>query len=196
MNQIQILNEIAKYNISDESYNEFTNIDDYINHLIELKALFVQDLDYYIANELGNNQKAVVAYMRIKKIDIEKIKSTILAKNKREIRHKNFQKSHIEIIDTLISDISNRLSIILNEGGIYTSESEINKNVYDNLLSDYDDLLTITDLCQIFRVSRITINNWKNEGRITPIHGGKPRYAKEPIKKLILNRHPELLNMD
>ncbi len=65
---------------------------------------------------------------------------------------------------------------------------------YMELLVEYGDLLTIADLCKIFEISRVTVNNWEREGKIKRTDtNGRPRYLKSEIKRILIQNHPEIL---
>jgi len=64
------------------------------------------------------------------------------------------------------------------------TENVIEKEKWENTLTDYPDILTVSHLMNIFKVTRQTIYRWEDEGRIKRIDKGtRPRFLKSDIKK-------------
>ncbi len=91
----------------------------------------------------------------------------------------------------LINNFSHR---IVPEKKNKECERDESHDEYMELLVEYGDLLTIADLCEIFEISRVTVNNWEREGKIkrTDVNG-RPRYLKSEIKRILIQNHPEIL---
>lgn len=91
----------------------------------------------------------------------------------------------------LIDNFSHRV-VLGRQKEVYGERNE--NDEYSELLSNYGDLLTITDLCKIFSKSRMTINTWEREGKIKRTEfNGHPRYLKNEIKRILVQNHPEIM---
>ena len=56
-----------------------------------------------------------------------------------------------------------------------------------------EQLYTVEEVCNIFKISRKTLYNWKDRGILAPIKIGKSiRYSKEDINKLILKSRQDI----
>ena len=96
-----------------------------------------------------------------------------------------------ERLVALIDNFSRRI-VPGRQKEVYEERNE--NDEYSGLLSNYGDLLTITDLCKIFSKSRVTINTWEQEGKIKRTDSnGQPRYLKSEIKRILVQNHPEIL---
>ncbi len=107
-----------------------------------------------------------------------------------------FQQSATALAGTLINELSKlyAYSVTATQAKVERlSEGDMFKETWDNTLKEYGDILTVTDLCAIFRKSRQTINRWRKEGRITPIDNSvRPQYRKDEVKKNYLKLHQAL----
>lgn len=76
-------------------------------------------------------------------------------------------------------------------------KDEIDRVAYEELLSEYGDVLSTKDLIEIFKVTRQTIHNWEKEGKIcrTNSQSGKPAYLKLDIKAFLIQNNPELVRV-
>lgn len=55
-----------------------------------------------------------------------------------------------------------------------------------------EELLSVKEMCELFKVSRVTIYNWTKSGYLSPIKlGATVRYRKSDIKKLISRKESE-----
>ena len=105
-----------------------------------------------------------------------------------QIQFTYVEKTRVKLLG-LINNFSRR--IVLEK---QTKEHEERYDEYIGLLAEYGDLLTIGDLCKIFDVTRVTINNWEHEGKIKRTDAnGSPRYLKSEIKRILVQNHPEIL---
>ena len=105
-----------------------------------------------------------------------------------QIQFTYVEKTRVKLLG-LINNFSRR--IVLEK---QTEEHEERYDEYIGLLAEYGDLLTIGDLCKIFDVTRVTINNWEHDGKIKRTDAnGSPRYLKSEIKRILVQNHPEIL---
>lgn len=68
------------------------------------------------------------------------------------------------------------------------SQEQIDKEIWDNTLSEYGDILNTFDLAKIFNKDEATIRRWARQGIVTPIDKQKRpmQFIKDEIKKYYL----------
>lgn len=207
MERTQIINELRRFEVTDEKYNNIpSTIGEkyYINILNHQYNIFFDDLRLFIAN---SNKENISLYIIQTLEDLEEGKKQLAQKLSSYLHEKeNEDTLYIRTMNSIQNDyidkMENRLSNILNttydKPSYHNIESKSQQiglvDTYKTLLSDYDDLLTIKDLVKIFKITRQTIHNWETDGkiqRITPT--GHPRFLKSSIIRILIENFPELI---
>lgn len=207
MERTQIINELRRFEISDNRYNDIPAERGeryYIETLDRQNNTFFDDLRFFIAN---NSKETVSLYIAQTLTDLEEAKLqlhkmlTLFLKENESINI-----TYIRSMNTIQQEYLNKMIKRLTETLIFLSGQQIRSNftqepeqpniteTYKELLVDYKDLLTINDLVNIFKVTRQTVHRWDSEGRIQRINKtGHPRYLKSAIKRLLIEHFPELI---
>lgn len=207
MERTQIINELRRFEISDNRYNDIPAERGeryYIETLDRQNNTFFDDLRFFIAN---NSKETVSLYIAQTLTDLEEAKLqlhkmlTLFLKENESI-----DITYIRSMNTIQQEYLNKMIKRLTETLIFLSGQQIRSNftqepeqpniteTYKELLVDYKDLLTINDLVNIFKVTRQTVHRWDSEGRIQRINKtGHPRYLKSAIKRLLIEHFPELI---
>lgn len=177
--------------------NLITNKNSQLNNFINSKILLFNEIrdDYFLKNYLDYNS-LINGYQQ----DIERGNNNPNLKNEY-----NTVKFYAEMSSIQLSFIEKAINEVEKIYNIYNSEKEpvktkVPTSVRDWSISEYvdnyfavysdKDTLTNYDLERIFGRTRMTINNWKNEGRLTQIseEGKRPiLYSKEDVKNSIKN---------
>lgn len=207
MERTQIINELRRFEISDNLYNDIPAERGeryYIDTLDRQNNIFFDDLRFFIAN---NSKETVSLYIAQTLADLEEAKLqlhkmlTLFLKENESI-----DITYIRSMNTIQQEYLNKMIKRLSETLNFLSGQQIRSNftqepeqpniteIYKELLVDYKDLLTINDLVNIFKVTRQTVHRWDSEGRIQRINKtGHPRYLKSAIKRLLIEHFPELI---
>lgn len=103
---------------------------------------------------------------------------------------------YIEMINTQKFYINKSITEIQTIQNCYSPKSQnpiitdygIDKEMWDNTLKDYPDVINTFDLAKIFNKDSRTINRWVKEGAIIPIDKNKrpQQFKKDDIKKYYL----------
>lgn len=207
MERTQILNELRRFEVIDNSYNNISierGERFYMNSLDEQHNIFFDDLRLFIAN---NDKDTVSLYINQTLADLDEGKQQLNRKfslflKENETPNITYIRSMNAIQQEYLNKMTKRLSETLN----ILSGQHIRQNstqepqqpniteTYKELLVDYGDLLTINDLVNIFKVTRQTVHRWDSVGRIQRTNkSGHPRYFKSAIKRLLIEHFPELI---
>lgn len=207
MERTQIINELRRFEVTGEQYNNIPPTRGekyYIDILDQQHNEFFDDLRFFIAN---NSKETVSLYITqtledlvTGKKQLDKQLSSYLQEREGNdtiyIRSMNaIQKDYINKMECRLS---NTLNILLGRQTYHNSEVKPQQvsltDTYKDLLANYDDLLTIKDLVTIFKTTRQTIHNWEMDGKIQRTNpNGHPRFLKSSIKRIIIENFPELI---
>ncbi|GEM_PF-3704278 len=209
MDKTAILKEIRQVEITDKAYNGVSLEEGerfYDTKLQRLYDDFFDDLNYYIANIAPVNKDTVIQYINITIQDLEETKQRAenitynivenSTSNDFQLFVKNMSALQLKYIQAMIEKLNSRYKILYsNPLSVLSVEnrSERVEDEYSNLLSEYGDLLSISDLCIIFKTTRQTINRWENEGAFKRTDDrNKPLFLKAEIKRFLAKNHPKL----
>lgn len=207
MERTQIINELRRFEISDNLYNDIPAERGeryYIETLDRQNNTFFDDLRFFIAN---NSKETVSLYIAQTLADLEEAKLqlhkmlTLFLKENESIDITYIRSMNTiqqEYLNKMIKRLSETLNILLGQQIRPNSTQELQQpnitETYKELLADYSDLLTINDLVNIFKVTRQTVHRWDSEGRIQRTNKtGHPRYLKSAIIRLLIEHFPELI---
>lgn len=207
MERTQIINELRRFEISDNLYNDIPAERGeryYIDTLDRQNNTFFDDLRFFIAN---NSKETVSLYIAQTLADLEEAKLqlhkmlTLFLKENESIDVTYIRSMNTiqqEYLNKMIKRLSETLNILSGQQIRPNSTQELQQpnitETYKELLADYSDLLTINDLVNIFKVTRQTVHRWDLEGRIQRTNkSGHPRYLKSAIKRLLIEHFPELI---
>ena len=174
-----------------------TNQNNQLNNFINSKILLFNDIrdDYFLKNYLDYNS-LINGYEQ----DIKAGNNNLNLKNEY-----NTVEFYAEMSSIQLSFIEKAIDELEKIYKIYNPENEPIKiktptsikdwsipEYVENYFAVYSDKDTLTnyDLERIFGKTRMTINNWKNEGRLTQVSEKNKRpilYSKEDVKNSIKN---------
>lgn len=207
MERTQIINELRRFEISDNLYNDIPAERGeryYTDTLDRQNNTFFDDLRFFIAN---NSKETVSLYIAQTLADLEEAKLQLHKKFTLYLKeNENIDITYIRSMNTIQQEYLNKMIKRLSETLNILSGQQIRSNftqepeqpniteTYKELLVDYRDLLTINDLVNIFKVTRQTVHRWDSEGRIQRTNKtGHPRYLKSAIIRLLIEHFPELI---
>ena len=207
MERTQIINELRRIEITDNLYNNIPAERGeryYIDTLERLHNGFFDDLRLFIAN---NSKDTVSLYITQTLTDLEEAQQQLNIKYSLYLKdNENIDTTYVHSMNLIQQDYLNRmrdrlsqtLSILLGNLPQQNCTQEYQQpsitEIYNELLVNYEDLLTINDLVSIFKTTRQTIHRWESEGRIQRSNtNGHPRYLKSSIKRLLIEHFPELI---
>lgn len=207
MERTQIINELRRFEISDNLYNDIPAERGeryYTDTLDRQNNTFFDDLRFFIAN---NSKETVSLYIAQTLADLEEAKLQLHKKFTLYLKeNESIDITYIRSMNTIQQEYLNKMIKRLSETLNILSGQQIRSNftqepeqpniteTYKELLVDYRDLLTINDLVNIFKVTRQTVHRWDSEGRIQRTNKtGHPRYLKSAIKRLLIEHFPELI---
>lgn len=208
MERTQIINELRRFEITGDNYNNISPTKGkkyYIQFLDHQYNIFFEDLRFFLANR----EKEIISLYIIQALkDLEESRRQLAQKLSWYLEEaENEDTTYIRTMNAIQNDyikkmkhrLSDTLNVMQGKPTYYNLETEPQQidftDTYKNLLADYEDLLTTTDLVKIFKTTRQTIHNWEVNGKIQRItHDGHPRFLKSSIMKILIENYPELIS--
>lgn len=194
----------------------------YYNHLDKLYIDYFNNVRANIESLLINNRTDLLRYLQDKIILFDSIKANFKEKSymdwdsyiyssekyysdaiktnigaKNEYNTAKFFKrmsdTQLLFIEKCITELNQIYNIYdPNSSSQKITQEQIEKDTWDNTLSEYGDIVNTFDLAKIFDKDETTIRRWAREGVLTPIDKKKRpmQFKKDDIKRYYLKIKP------